>query len=117
MNRIASALALLSLPLAIACGPEATVSEGFTAAELQEYEGPITGDPAAGDPVFAANCAGCHPGVGPELQGYAEATPAEVRWIVRNGQDRMPDFSTEQISDADLENVLAYLQANYAMFQ
>ncbi len=120
MTRTARILACLALTLAFACGGGETADTGDEGTEggetLASYEGPITGDPMAGEAVFANNCAGCHPGVGPDLQGHM-ASAAEARMIVRVGEDRMPAFGPDQLSDADLENVLAHLQANYAMFQ
>jgi len=121
MNRIARILAFLALTVAFACGGgdegvEGT-DEGTEGGEtLAAYEGPVTGDPAAGEAIFANNCAGCHPGVGPDLQAHG-ASAAAARMIVRQGEDRMPAFGPDKISDADLENVMAHLQANYAMFQ
>jgi mono/diheme cytochrome c family protein len=84
--------------------------------DLSQYEGPVSGDAAAGGEVFANFCAGCHPGVGPDLHGRTDEA-AEIRQLVRHGEDRMPAFSADQVSDADLENVLAHLQAEYGMFQ
>ena len=121
MNRTARLLAFLALTLAFACGGGGDAAEGTDEGteggeSLAAYEGPVGGDAMAGESVFANNCAGCHPGVGPDLQGHS-ASAAETRMIIRNGEDRMPAFGADKISDADLENVLAHLQANYAMFQ
>ncbi len=121
MKRIGTTAAGLLTLFAVACGGDANVETaesehtGGGEAAAAEYEGPITGDPAAGEAVFANNCAGCHPGVGPDLQAH-HASAAETRMIIRHGEDRMPAFGADRISDADLENVLAYLQGNYGMF-
>ena len=122
MNRFAYALGVLGCMFALACGGDASVEtddhevEGSGGGEsVAQYEGPITGDAAAGADIFATNCAGCHPGVGPDLQGH-NATVAESRQIVREGEDRMPAFGSDKISDQDLENVLAYMQDTYGMF-
>lgn len=115
-------LTFLSLALAFACGEsaegaeETAVGPAVSGGEAVQYDGPVTGDPAAGEPIFANNCAGCHPGVGPDLQAHGAST-AEARLIIREGEDRMPAFGPDKISDEDLENVLAYLQSTYAMFQ
>ncbi|MCB9601139.1 MAG: cytochrome c [Sandaracinus sp.] len=94
-------------------------SSGGEHADLSAFEGPVTGDSAAGEPVFANFCAGCHPGggagVGPDLHNRTDS-PAEIRAIIRHGEDRMPGFGADQISDEDLENVLAYL-TTFGMFQ
>ena len=108
MTRTARLLAFLGLTLALACGggggDDTTdgTDEGTGGGEtLAAYEGPIGGDPAAGEAVFANNCAGCHPGVGPDLQGHG-ASAAEARMIVREGEDRMPAFGADKISDEDV---------------
>ena len=121
MIRIGSTFIAIATLFAVACGGDATVenadSESTGGGEsMAAYQGPISGDPAAGEAVFATNCAGCHPGVGPDLQSH-HADAAEVRHIVREGEDRMPAFGPDKISDADLENVLAHLQAGYGMFE
>lgn len=122
--KIGTTTGLAALALAIAaCGGDSTASgESSTGGEtldLSAYEGPITGDVAAGEPVFANFCAGCHPdggsGVGPALHARADS-PAETRHLIRHGKARMPGFGADQISDEDLENLLAYL-TNFGMFQ
>ena len=114
---LACCLALTACPGEQAEGAEETpIGPEVSGDELEMYGGPVSGDPALGEPIFANNCAGCHPGVGPDLQAHG-ARPAEVRLIVREGEDRMPAFGQDKISDEDLENVLAYLQSSYAMFQ
>jgi mono/diheme cytochrome c family protein len=121
MNRIARTLGALGVLSALACGGDATVETAESDVEtgggesLAQYEGPVTGDATAGAEVFATNCAGCHPGVGPDLQSHG-ASPAEARHIIRVGEDRMPAFGPEQLSDADVENVLAHMQAQFGMF-
>ncbi len=72
------------------------------------------GDPAAGETVFAASCAGCHMnngkdagGVGPKLAA-AGLDEAAVTDVVTNGRagTAMPGGL---VSGADLENVVAYV--------
>ena len=113
-----------ALLAAMACGGGGGESESGGGAEssggedLSAYEGPITGDSAAGETVFANNCAGCHPdgnaGSGPDLHNRTDS-PAEVRHVIRNGEGNMPAFNDGMLSDDDLENVLAYLQT-FGMF-
>jgi len=98
MPRIALIAVLLS-PLT-ACGSSAT--EG------------LTGDPAAGANVYAANCASCHGvngegGTGPALAGEAEET-AELEDIILNGEGEMPAIPLE---DQELADVIAYLQETF----
>ena len=72
----------------------------------------------AGRQVFAKTCAGCHLGQGtqagraPQLSVSQNAiNPDFVRNQVRKGKAPMPAFDTTRVSDADLENIIAYLQA------
>ncbi len=73
----------------------------------------------AGAKVFASNCDACHPkanaGVGPALHGKAFAAQfpddAAIRAIVRSGRDGMPAFPPANLSDADLNAVIAYLRS------
>lgn len=93
--------------------------EGGENVDMSAFEGPVSGDATAGAEVFANFCAGCHPngqaGVGDDLT-TSHDSPAEARYIIRNGESRMPAFDESQIPDADLENLLAHLQT-YGMFQ
>ncbi len=62
---------------------------------------------------LSVGCATCHGdkgqgGVGPALAGH---TPEQVRRQVRNPVGNMPAFSTEQLSDEDLEKVIAFVQS------
>jgi mono/diheme cytochrome c family protein len=116
---------LLAGALACGGGGEAEGGEGGEGSsggeheDLSAFEGPVTGDSTAGAVVYENFCAGCHPGggagVGPELHNRTDS-PAEIRALIRHGEDRMPAFGPDQISDADLENVLAYL-TSFGMFQ
>ncbi|MBI4301319.1 MAG: cytochrome c [Chloroflexi bacterium] len=75
---------------------------------------PSGGDATRGKTVFAANCTVCHPdgkqGVGPSLIGVTtKLTTQQITTQIRNGKNVMPAFSTTQISDAQLADLLAYL--------
>lgn len=69
--------------------------------------------------LFTDHCAGCHQIVGeggyvtgakvPVLQ---HATPREIAEAVRIGPFLMPRFSEKAISDADLDKIIAYVQAS-----
>lgn len=78
---------------------------------------PGEGDPAVGREVFATHCAACHgytadggvAGGGaltPRLVGLDAVTIAES---IRMGPFTMPAFAEEQISDADVDHVAAYV--------
>ena len=99
-----------SLP--IASGSPSTASE-------QSAGAPVAGgDAAAGQPVFGRLCNSCHPnanaGMGPTLNGaqFASRYPddAAVAAVIRRGKGGMPAFSTAQLSDQDMDDVIAYLR-------
>lgn len=107
MRRITLAAALAAT-LVMACAP---VFDG--AAIL----GPLdTSDPeiALGERVFALTCQQCHPnasaGLGPGI--VSKPLPSwTIRLQVRHGLGQMPAFSEEEISDAELDAVVAYIHA------
>jgi mono/diheme cytochrome c family protein len=78
-----------------------------------------TGDPTAGKAAFLKTCFGCHPdgnaGIGPALHGPAFSSRypdnTAIAAVVRGGHGRMPAFSSSLLSDADLENVIAYIRS------
>jgi mono/diheme cytochrome c family protein len=67
-----------------------------------------------GEQVFAWNCYECHPG-GRGSVGFAinnKPLPGPmIKTQVRVGAGEMPSFSKEQISDAELDDVVKYLMA------
>jgi quinol---cytochrome-c reductase cytochrome c subunit len=77
---------------------------------------PAAGNLSMGQQLFAMNCAGCHQIEGrggfvtgarvPELQTIPAAQIAEA---VRVGPYLMPRFSTQQISDAQLNDLVRYV--------
>ncbi|HEY3061946.1 MAG TPA: cytochrome c [Chloroflexota bacterium] len=77
----------------------------------------LAGDATAGQPAFAAHCNSCHPGanagIGPALYGpqVAERYPDDgaLVAVIRQGKGGMPGFSSDQLSDQDLTNIIAYL--------
>jgi mono/diheme cytochrome c family protein len=79
---------------------------------------PPTGDPAAGQRVFATSCNPCHPsanaGIGPALHGPQFSTrypdEAAIAAVIRQGKGGMPAFSPGSLSDRDLANVVAYMR-------
>ena len=67
-----------------------------------------------GHAVFLQNCQKCHPGggrgVGPALAG--KSLPAFiVKAQVRAGRKAMPPFQKEQISDAELDDLVRYVRS------
>jgi ubiquinol-cytochrome c reductase cytochrome c subunit len=78
---------------------------------------PEDGDVAAGLALFTENCAGCHQvvaeggylpeAVAPPLD---EATPVQVAEAVRIGPYLMPRFSEQQLSDSELDSIVAYVE-------
>lgn len=74
------------------------------------------GDPAAGLKVFQASaCVSCHPangrnaGIGPKLANTTR-DEAYIRNNIRNGKGQMPPYTTEQVSDQQLNDLVAYIK-------
>lgn len=81
----------------------------------------FAGDAAKGASVFSANCAACHMGGGNVVNGektlkqdkldqYGMASEEAIITQVTNGKNAMPAFKG-RLSDADIENVAAYVLA------
>jgi ubiquinol-cytochrome c reductase cytochrome c subunit len=78
---------------------------------------PERGDVSRGLSLFTEHCAGCHQivaeggyvtnAVAPPLH---EARPVQIAEAVRIGPYLMPRFPTSQISDAQLDSIVAYVQ-------
>jgi ubiquinol-cytochrome c reductase cytochrome c subunit len=67
--------------------------------------------------LFTEHCAGCHQvaaqgGVvtGAKVPGLENATPTQIAEAVRAGPYFMPKFSETQISDSELDSIIAYVQ-------
>lgn len=74
-----------------------------------------SGNATAGKTAYAASCAGCHPlgasGVGPNLAGVGgRQTDAQMNQTIRSGKGIMPAFSAAQLTDAQLQDIIAYLK-------
>jgi ubiquinol-cytochrome c reductase cytochrome c subunit len=79
---------------------------------------PRKGNLSAGMQLFTEDCAGCHQEDArggfvtgarvPPLQGY---TNAEIAEAVRIGPYLMPKFTTRQISNAQLNSIIRYVQS------
>jgi ubiquinol-cytochrome c reductase cytochrome c subunit len=78
---------------------------------------PRLGDLSQGQSLFTEHCAGCHQivaeggyvtnAVAPPLH---QATPVQIAEAVRIGPYLMPKFPISQISDAQLNSIIAYVQ-------
>lgn len=109
-----AASAPTAAPVAAAPTAAPTAASG-TAASAKPAAAPAVasgGSAEAGAKVFAATCDSCHPGgkagLGPSLKGVSSQ---EITKMVREGQDVMPAFSTSQLSDQQLKDIVAYLAA------
>lgn len=97
---------LLGAFLAASCG---------TARRGEPVAGPMpleTREASAGRHVFLVHCHQCHPGgeggLGPALNNKP-LPDFLVRLQVRRGLGAMPAFKEEEISDREMEGLLAYL--------
>ena len=76
--------------------------------------GTTAGNVAAGKAVFDQNCNSCHPnggsGAGPSLKGR-NLSAQRIENQVRRGGGGMPAFSQSQISDQQLQDLVAYIQS------
>jgi ubiquinol-cytochrome c reductase cytochrome c subunit len=78
---------------------------------------PAQGDLGRGRELFTEHCAGCHQVVaqggvvtGARVPPLEDATPVQVAEAVRIGPYLMPRFSERQISDAELQDIVRYVQ-------
>jgi mono/diheme cytochrome c family protein len=98
-------LAGLALVLS-ACGP---AYRGAPILEPLETDDPKI---ALGQKVFFANCHQCHTGGGTAIGPAITNKPLPdwaIRFQVRHGVGQMPAFSEEEISDEELDALVAYL--------
>jgi ubiquinol-cytochrome c reductase cytochrome c subunit len=78
---------------------------------------PQRGDIGEGLRLFTHDCAGCHQvnaeggyvvgGVAPPLE---DATPVQIAEAIRVGPYLMPSFSRKQLSDAEVDSIVRYVQ-------
>jgi ubiquinol-cytochrome c reductase cytochrome c subunit len=78
---------------------------------------PERGNVAAGLTLFTEHCAGCHQVVaeggyvtGARVPRLDQATPTQIAEAVRVGPYLMPRFSASQLSDRDLDSLIAYVE-------
>ncbi|RPI99975.1 MAG: cytochrome c [Chloroflexi bacterium] len=115
--------------------PEATEEAEAGSAEeespqaTEDVAASFDGDAAAGEALFAVSCAGCHgedDGAGPALTGMGERAEAQVEGmtaveyihesivdpsahVVEGFADIMPKNYEEQLSDEEINNVIAFI--------
>jgi ubiquinol-cytochrome c reductase cytochrome c subunit len=77
---------------------------------------PASGSISQGFHLFTVHCAGCHQAVaqggfvtGARVPPLQTATATQIAEAVRLGPYLMPRFSTSQISDAQLNSIIAYV--------
>ena len=78
---------------------------------------PARGDVGEGRELFTEHCAGCHQVVaaggiltGAKAPPLDRATPTEIAEAVRIGPYVMPAFSERDLSEAELDSLIAYVQ-------
>lgn len=79
----------------------------------------LTGDVARGKATFIADCAACHGaaargdsvGYGWVAPSLGAATPMQIAEAVRYGPAVMPRFNEAALSDAQLADIVAYLES------
>jgi ubiquinol-cytochrome c reductase cytochrome c subunit len=83
------------------------------------HPNPAAGNVSEGFHLFTEHCAGCHQAVaeggyvtGARVPRIKEDTPTQIAEAVRAGPYLMPKFSKRQISDRQLNSIIAYLQAS-----
>ena len=78
---------------------------------------PASGDVGEGRELFTEHCAGCHQVVaeggimpGAKAPPLNRATPVQIAQAVRIGPYVMPTFTQRDITDAQLNSIIAYVQ-------
>jgi ubiquinol-cytochrome c reductase cytochrome c subunit len=80
---------------------------------------PAAGSVSEGFQLFTDHCAGCHQSVAEggyvtdaRVPSIKQDTPTQVAEAVRTGPYLMPKFSQRQISDSQLNSLVAYVEAS-----
>ena len=80
---------------------------------------PALGSVGEGFKLFTDHCAGCHQAVAEggyvtdvRVPPIKQDTPTQVAEAVRTGPYLMPSFSRRQISDSELNSIVAYVEAS-----
>ena len=69
-----------------------------------------------GKSVYSRYCAVCHPGggagSGPSLIALGpRLSDDQIKYAVRNGKNRMPGYKEKDISESDLDGLVAYVRS------
>lgn len=78
----------------------------------------LSGDAAAGEAIYTANCSGCHGasgegGTGPDLATVATAhSEEEMATSIYYGNGTMPAYGGT-LADQDIADVISYIVTNY----
>lgn len=108
------ALATLSVVLIIAAYGLAEVNRSKKTGEKVDTT-TATSSLEAGKLVYQSSCAACHGSDGKQGANGAKdlsastLTADEQKTLIRNGKNSMPAYSTEQLSEADLNAVVEYI--------
>jgi quinol---cytochrome-c reductase cytochrome c subunit len=80
---------------------------------------PERGDMSVGQRLFTEHCAGCHQAVaeggyvtGARVPPLKDATARQIAEAVRIGPYLMPSFPRSQLTDRELDSVVAYVEAS-----
>jgi ubiquinol-cytochrome c reductase cytochrome c subunit len=80
---------------------------------------PASGNLSDGFKLFTEHCAGCHQSVAEggyvtdaRVPPIKQDTPTQVAQAVRTGPYLMPKFSRRQITDSELNSIIAYVEAS-----
>ncbi len=97
--------------LLMACGDKSDDTSGDRVSTITA----LSGDSTSGEALYTSNCSGCHAadgsgGAGPALMGDLPDAE-EIAETVINGKESMPSF--DSLSDQDIADVIAYLQATF----
>lgn len=123
MARFALICALSLAPLAlVGCGGGGGDAEGGggddgtgggeETVDLSAYQGPIaSNDVATGEQLYNDVCMACHANISEPIPSLGWEV-ARMRHQIRNGGDGMPPIDAEQLSDEQMEAVLAFLVTN-----
>lgn len=108
-SSLRAAVATPTIPSSGSSSPATGPAPAITSTSSEK---PEQGASQSGKVVYNSTCNACHPngkaGVGPAVIGLSEDT---IRTVVRNGKGGMPAFGAGQITDAQLNDLVAYIKS------